>query len=229
MASSLFSRPFFYGYRLIWKLAQPLLKRSKRLADGWEERFVPEGWLEPDFPVSEAGNHDDHPVDLWLQAASGGEARLAVSLCRSLRRDVPLRVLIVTWTRQGRDVVENALSALAESHPLLRVAVRFAPFDHPDIVRRAIRQARPRLLALLETELWPGLLAACKDAGVPVRLVNGRINSSTVDFGKFFPKLMADIAPEGIRAISEEDRRAFSTVFPSTSCSVESAASLSVV
>jgi len=221
MASSLFSRPFFYGYRLIWKLAHPLLKRSKRLADGWEERFAPEGWLEPDFPASEAGHHDGHPVDLWLQAASGGEARLAVSLCRSLKNDTPLRVLIVTWTRQGRDVVEASLPVLAKSHPLLRIAVRFAPFDHPDIVRRAIRQARPRLLALLETELWPGLLAACKDAGVPVRIVNGRINSSTANFGRFFPKLMADIAPEGIRAISEEDCRSFSSVFSCPSCSVE--------
>lgn len=221
MASSLFSRPFFLGYSLLWKLANPLLKRSKRLADGWRERFAPKGWLLPDFPSPEGYDQGDHTVDLWIQAASGGEARLAVSLCRSLSRDVPLRILIVTWTRQGRDVVESAIPALAESHPLLRLAVRFAPFDHPDIVRRAIRQACPRLLVLLETELWPGLLAACKERGVPVRLVNGRINSSTTKVGRFFPKLMAGIAPEGIRAISEEDCRGFSSVFPSTACSVE--------
>lgn len=212
MTPSVFSRPFFVFYGLLWRLAAPLLRRSKRLADGWAERHIPEHWLKPDFPPAET--QAEHPVDIWLQAASGGEARLAVALCRSLSTDRPLRVLVATWTRQGRDIIEKAVPALAESHPLLHLAVRFAPFDRPDIARRAIRLARPRVLALLETELWPSLMAACRDEGVPVHVLNGRINSSTMRFGRFFSSLMRDIAPQSVHAISEHDRQRFAAVFP---------------
>lgn len=213
MAASLFSRPFFRTYGALWTLARPLLKRSARLSDGWKERLIPDNWLEPDFPSAE-----EHPVDVWIQAASGGEARLAVAVCRNFNPASGLRVLITTWTRQGRDVLEESLPSLRESHPQLTVAVRFAPFDHPDIVRRAVRLASPRLLALLETELWPGLLAACRERNIPVHVFNGRINSSTAHFGKLFPSLMADISPSSIHAISRYDRKSFTSLFP---CPVE--------
>lgn len=209
MASSLFSRPFFRIYRVLWSLARPFLKRSPRLTDGWNERLAPEGWLEPDFSST-----DGHAVDIWIQAASGGEARLAVAICRSMTPDSSLRILVTTWTRQGRDIMEQSLAGLKKSHPRLAVAVRFAPFDHPDIVRRALRQAGPRLVALLETELWPGLLAACREKNIPVHVFNGRINSSTAHFGRIFSSLMKEISPVSIHAVSRYDRQGFSSIFP---------------
>ena len=210
MASSVFSRPFFFFYSLLWRVALPFLKRSRRLADGWSERLIPEDWLEPDFSPASG----EHNVDIWLQAASGGEARLAISVCKALDREQPLRVLVVTWTRQGRDVIEKAMPALAESHPHLKLAVRFAPFDRPDIARSSISLARPRIVALLETELWPSLMAACREQGVPVHVLNGRITASTVNFGRRFSALMKAVSPAGVAAISEHDRRGFAAIFP---------------
>ena len=210
MASSVFSRPFFFFYGLLWRAALPFLKRSRRLADGWQERLVPEHWLAPDFTA----DADGHTVDIWLQAASGGEARLAVSVCRSLSKDKPLRVLVATWTRQGRDVIEKAIPSLKESHPLLTLAVRFAPFDRPDIARRALSLARPRIVALLETELWPSLMAACREQNVPFCVLNGRITASTVNFGRRFSSLMKALSPNAVYAISEHDRRGFAAIFP---------------
>lgn len=209
MALSLFSRPFFRVYRLLWRLAFPFLKRSSRLSDGWNERMIPADWLLPELP-----QHDGRSADIWLQAASGGEARLAVAICRSFRRDVSLRILVTTWTRQGRDVVEQALPSLRESHPALTVAVRFAPFDHPNVVRRALAAASPRLVALLETELWPGLMAACRERNIPVHIFNGRINSSTAHFGRLFSSLMADISPAAVHAVSRYDKQGFAAIFP---------------
>ena len=171
---------------------------------------MPEHWLEPDFST----DADGHAVDIWLQAASGGEARLAVSVCRSLSKDKHLRVLVATWTRQGRDVIEKALPSLKESHPLLTLAVRFAPFDRPDIARRALALAKPRIVALLETELWPSLMAACREQGVPLYVMNGRITASTVNFGRRFASLMKAVSPSAVYAISENDRRGFAAIFP---------------
>ena len=111
-------------------------------------------------------------------------------------------------------VMEKALAELKESHPRLRVLVRFAPFDHPDIVRRALAMASPRMVVLLETELWPGLLAACREKNVPVHVFNGRINSSTSHFGRLFSSLMTELSPVAVHAISRYDRQAFAAIFP---------------
>lgn len=190
-------------------LARPLLRRSSRLADGWKERLAPDDWIPTD-----PARTDGHAVDLWLQAASGGEARLAAAVCEQFSPSSTLRVLVTTWTRQGRDVMEKAAEGLKSSHPGLSVIVRFAPFDHPDIVRRALTLASPRMVALLETELWPGLLAACREKNIPVHVFNGRINSSTAHFGKLFSSLMTEISPVRIHAISRYDQQAFSRIFP---------------
>ena len=209
MQKTALSNPFFVPYRWLWRAALPFLHRNARLADGWEERLAPENWLEPDFPP----DHEGRRVDIWLQAASGGEARLAESICRNLDASLPVRLLITTWTRQGRNVIENFLPLLRESHPHLRAAARFAPLDSPDYVRKALACARPRLTALLETELWPGLMAACKDLSIPVIVLNGRINKPTMRFGKFFPKLVKSISPGSVLAVSQKDSQRFEAMF----------------
>ena len=209
MPASLFSRPFFRFYRALWTAAHPLLRRNRRLADGWKERLAPPDWLSPEFSLK-----NGHAVDVWIQAASGGEARIAVEICRNFSPASDLRVLVTTWTRQGRDVLEKALDKLKADHPRLSILVRFAPFDHPDIVRRALAMASPRMMVLLETELWPGLLAACREKNIPVHVFNGRINSSTVHFGRLLSSLMAEISPVAVHAISRYDKQAFSSVFP---------------
>ena len=204
------SHPFFTLYRVLWRVARIFLRRSPRLAEGWEARLVPQDWLEPELTPADA---EDRCADVWLQAASGGEARLAEAICRDLDPSLPLRLLITTWTAQGRDVANGFLPALKLSHPLLKAAVRFAPLDSPEHVCRALSLARPRLVALLETELWPGLMAACRDMGIPVIVLNGRINQSTARFGKFFSSLTRNIAPESVFAVSEEDGSRFSAMF----------------
>src|SRR4029079_7144988 len=48
------------------------------------------------------------------------------------------------------------------------------PFDTPAAVRRFLRSAAPIAGVLMETEIWPNLLAAAARAGVPVVLANAR-------------------------------------------------------
>lgn len=64
-------------YGATWRLATPLLRRHKRLSAGFEERLVPDGW-----PFA-GGEPPSGPV-IWVQAASGGEAKLVHSLVRAL-------------------------------------------------------------------------------------------------------------------------------------------------
>src|SRR5690606_10713356 len=50
------------------------------------------------------------------------------------------------------------------------------PYDTPWAVRRFLRHFQPQLGLIMETELWPNLISACKHAGIPLLLVNARLS-----------------------------------------------------
>lgn len=199
---AVFSSPFFRLYTGLWRVARPWLRRNKRLAEGWAERCVPADWMK-----------NEAPVDLWVQAASGGEAQLAVTLLRALPGRAALRVLVATWTRQGREVLAKALPGLKAERPWLTVLVRYAPLDEPAVARRALELARPRVLALLETELWPGLLGACAEAGVPVHVLNGRMTKTSYEWYRIIAPVLRRLPLRGIHAVSAGDAARFARLF----------------
>jgi 3-deoxy-D-manno-octulosonic-acid transferase len=110
----------------------------------------------------------EKPV-LWLHAVSVGEARAAAPLVRALQeayRDCEL--LLTCTTAAGREAVKQVHG---ES-----VLVCWLPYDTPGAVRRFLEHFRPRLGVLMETEIWPNLLAGCRELDVPVVLANARLS-----------------------------------------------------
>ena len=73
----------------------------------------------------------------------------------------------------------------------------FFPFDLPPFVNRTLRLVRPRLFIMMETEIWPNLLRACRQQGVKTMLVNGRISSRSYPRYRlargFFRRVLADV------------------------------------
>ncbi len=116
---------------------------------------------------------------IWVHAASVGEVRAAGPLVEALLRERPGAQLVVsTFTASGRRIAERTLAA---GEP--RVRCRYAPLDWWGSPRRALRRERPSLFVVLETELWPGLLRALGNEGVPVLIANGRISPRS--FGRY--------------------------------------------
>jgi 3-deoxy-D-manno-octulosonic-acid transferase len=110
----------------------------------------------------------DKPL-LWVHSVSVGEARASAGLVRALAAAHPEYGLLVTcMTAAGRDTLKELHG---ES-----VQVAWLPYDYPGSMRRFLEHFRPRLGMLVETELWPRLLAACADFGVPVLLANARLS-----------------------------------------------------
>ena len=211
---------FLTLYGGLWHALKPVLKRSKRLADGWQERTVPEGWLS-----SAPWAKDGEGCDIWLQAASGGESRLALAIIGELPRAVrPWRVLITTWTRQGRKILEEGVAELLKSRDDLHCALRFAPLDEPRTVSRALEEAKPKVLALLETELWPSLMAACRDQHVPLAVLNGRMTKSSYECYRIIRALLRNMPPARILAMCSDDKERFAGIFEGAGtppCSLE--------
>ncbi|MDD6087799.1 MAG: glycosyltransferase N-terminal domain-containing protein [Desulfovibrionaceae bacterium] len=157
-------RAFDWIYGGLWRAITPFLRLNRRFADGFEQRTDIR-----DLP---------HGADVWIQSASGGEAYLTLCMLRRLAEKIEgrsIRVLATTWTRQGLDTLSGAGEAFA---PGIELYPRFFPLDRPDLMRKAVERVRPRLVVLMETEIWPGFLDACHRYGIPVIVLNGRMEQN---------------------------------------------------
>ncbi len=111
-------------------------------------------------------------ADVWIQGVSVGEVELAHTLALALRRARPgLPLLVTSSTPAG---VELLSRRFRELDPPARLQP--FPLDLPVSVRRLLDSASPRLLVLMETELWPVLLRAAGRRGLPVLVANGRLS-----------------------------------------------------
>jgi 3-deoxy-D-manno-octulosonic-acid transferase len=114
-----------------------------------------------------------------VHAVSVGEAMLALKLIREwLVREPERRFLLATGTATGHAV------ATAAAIPGLRVT--YSPLDFPSMVRRYLHRFEPSQIVLIEGEVWPHLLLACRKRSIPVRLVNARMSPrSAARFNRF--------------------------------------------
>ena len=106
---------------------------------------------------------------IWVHAVSVGEALAARPLLRALRAAYPEHRLVVsTTTATGQRVVRGFGGEVD--------AVCYAPFDFPPFVNRALDRIAPELFLVVDTEIWPNLLRACRRRGVAAQIVNGRLS-----------------------------------------------------
>jgi 3-deoxy-D-manno-octulosonic-acid transferase len=106
------------------------------------------------------------PGRVWVHGSSVGEALAALRLVDSLRAH-GRSVFASASTPSGRQTIRSVM-------PELPCAI--APLDHPWCVASALTRVEPKLLALVETELWPFWITAAKRHGVPVVVVSGRLS-----------------------------------------------------
>jgi 3-deoxy-D-manno-octulosonic-acid transferase len=79
----------------------------------------------------------------------------------------------------------------------------YLPYDTPGAMRRFLRHYKPQFGLIMETELWPNLIAACRKEGVPLRLVNARLSQRSARRYEMFPALTRE-ALRGLTAIGAQ-------------------------
>jgi 3-deoxy-D-manno-octulosonic-acid transferase len=119
------------------------------------------------------------------------------------------------------DVLEN-LSKRVDPQRGQHLSIAFFPFDQPRLMRHALRRLSPRVVVLLETEIWPGLLAACKEQKVRVVIVNGRMTERSLRRYALTPGLWRSLAPQRVLAVSATDASRYKRLFPATRVTVMS-------
>ncbi len=109
-----------------------------------------------------------HKDVIWLHAVSVGEVLAASRLVAELREALPGWVLAVsTTTATGQRLARERFPG---------APVFYLPLDFGVLMRRYLRAVRPRLVVLMESELWPNMIHECAKAGVPLAVVNARVS-----------------------------------------------------
>jgi 3-deoxy-D-manno-octulosonic-acid transferase len=155
-----------YLYSFLFYLALPII--FIRL--WWRSRRLPEYRQR----LGERLGHYPFKLDqcIWVHAVSVGETLAAIPLIKALKSRYPhLPLLVTTMTPTGAARVK---SALGES-----VIHTYIPYDFPGAVRRFLSAMQPMVGIIMETELWPNLLAACHHKTIPVCLVNARLSEKS--------------------------------------------------
>ena len=106
---------------------------------------------------------------IWIHAVSVGETRAAEPLVKALSARYPEhRIVLTHMTPTGRRTGETVFGD--------RVSRCYLPYDYPGAVARFIDRYKPRFGLLMETEIWPNLILACRTRRVPIYLVNARLS-----------------------------------------------------
>ena len=139
--------------RLVWRgMRTPAYWRR------WSERF---------------GNSPDLPSVLpviWIHAVSVGEVEACQPLVNILKADYPNhQILITTMTPTGSDRVKRLFNDC--------IAHCYLPYDLPFAIRRFIANIKPTFGIIMETEIWPNLLAICAQHNIPLALANARMSA----------------------------------------------------
>ncbi len=102
---------------------------------------------------------------------SVGEVEVGLTLAGELSRARPgLPILMTSTTPAGVGLLSRR--AISAGLPW-----RAFPLDLPFAVRRFFDVERPRILVLVETELWPAVLLEARRRSVPVLLANARLSA----------------------------------------------------
>ena len=128
---------------------------------------------------------DPRPV-IWIHAVSLGETLAARPLIERLLAERSDHQLVITTTTPTGS--EQVLRLFGE-----RVFHVYAPWDTPGAVRRFLRRVQPRMLVLMETELWPNMLHLSRKQDVRIVLANARLSAGSLRGYRLLSPLARDI------------------------------------
>lgn len=140
---------------------------------------------------------------LWIHSVSVGETLAAVPLIKQLKIAYPaLPVLITTMTPTGARQVQNTFKD--------SVHHAYIPYDFPGAVKRFLANFNPVVSVIMETELWPNLLHACRKKDVPVCLTNARLSAKSArgyqSIGSLTREMMQNITAVAAHGQADADR-----------------------
>lgn len=164
------ARSMYWLYNVLllfyWAILIPQLIYRLIREEGFYQRIKQSiGYLPPDLKEKIANRHA-----IWVHAASVGEIVAASPIVREMRETHSNEVIIVsvvtaTGFRMAHQIIKGA------------DAILYFPLDLPFLTNRILNIVKPRMIVLVETEIWPNFLRIAKKKQIPVMMMNGRISA----------------------------------------------------
>jgi 3-deoxy-D-manno-octulosonic-acid transferase len=141
---------------------------------------------------------------IWLHAVSVGETRAAEPLIYALLERYPdHRVLLTHMTPTGR-----ATSTALYKDP--RILIAYVPYDLTGALDRFLARVKPRIVLLMETEIWPNLILRSRAHQVPVLLINARMSARSgrryARFNRFIRPVLGALTAVGAQTPEDAER-----------------------
>lgn len=190
--------PFWYNAALF--LIKPLYRsRIKKRADN-DAQYQQE-CLERFGPFQPAKNLNA----IWFHVVSVGETNAAQPLIEHYLK-AGNAVLVTNTTKTGQARAKS-LFLKAPYEPLFQAV--YLPADQASLVRRFIQKYQPKMLVLVETELWPNLIDQAQQLNVPRLLINARLSEKSA---KGYGKVSSLSRPmlQGLNQVLVQDQAALS-------------------
>lgn len=189
-------------YNLVLHLALPvmfarMLWRSRKFSahrQGWMQRL---GF----FP------HSVKSGGIWIHAVSLGETIAAEPLIKRLHQEqVNLPIIVTSTTATGYQRTETHLQSL--------VTHSYVPFDTTWAIKRFLNRVQPKVLVIMEKELWPNIIRLCSDRGIKVLVVNACMSESSMRGYSRIPRLSDPMlqALDWVSAQTSADHQRFLTL-----------------
>jgi len=170
---------FFYSFLIVLCTPFVLLYfalrglRDRAYLSRWSERF---GFL------SVSGQRGG----IWVHAASVGEFNAASPLIRALLKSYPeIPLTVTTLTPTGSARVKSDLGD--------KVAHSYVPIDLPGAVGRFLKRLQPRMIIVMETEIWPNLYLQSRRLNIPLLMANARLSKRSVDRFAHLPVFVGNV------------------------------------
>lgn len=144
-------------------------------------------------------------TDIWFHAVSMGEASGAVLIIKKLLNHNPqLNIVVTTTTQTGARLVLDSLEGVVQHY--------YSPCDLPGSIQRFIKSVKPKLVIIMETELWPNWIYYLSKINTPMVLANARLSESSASKYGVFAKTAKGIFSKFIKilAVNSADAKRFS-------------------
>jgi len=171
--------------RLLWRSY-----KTSAYGRGWKERFGR-------FPAPGVRG------SLWIHAVSVGEVQASAPLIKQLlERHSEMPLVVTTTTPTGAERLQELFGD--------RLYHVYFPYDIPFAINGFLSRVNPRMLVMIETEIWPNLLAVCREKGIHTILANARLSERSARryarLGQFTRATFSNISLVAAQAPADAER-----------------------
>ncbi len=182
-------------------LIYKLIKRP-----GWKKTFWERFGI---FSKEQKDKLKEYRGAVWIHAVSVGETNVALEMLKDWKKVNPERRFVLsTTTTTGQQLARDKAP---EDLPVI-----YCPLDYSPIINRTFKLFDPEMLVILETEIWPAMLARARKNGGKAALVNARLSDHSVKGYRRFKFIFRPIFSmfNLVCAQSENDAKRYLSVAP---------------